>query len=78
LTQQAAHHDEEETAMSDLLKDSGLDGMRGTVEMCDDCDRPTVHLAAPGGVPICGTCGYNPIFDAVEDEDSDSSEFYWD
>ena len=55
--------------MPELLRDSGLDGLRGSVEMCDDCDCPTVHLTAPGGVPICGQCGHNPIFDTIDDDD---------
>ena len=55
--------------MPELLKDSGLDDLRGSVEMCDDCDRPTVHLTTPGGVPICGQCGHNPIFDTIDDDD---------
>jgi hypothetical protein len=55
--------------MLGLLKDSGWDGLRGTVERCDDCETPTIHLAAPSGVPVCSLCGYNPIFDALTDGD---------
>jgi ribosomal protein L37AE/L43A len=51
-----------------LVKDSGWDGLRGSVERCDDCERPTVHLAAPQGVPVCGDCGYSPAFESIEDE----------
>jgi hypothetical protein len=56
--------------MSGLLIDSGLDGLRGTVELCDDCETSTVHLAVPGGVPVCGLCGYNPVFDEIVDDES--------
>jgi hypothetical protein len=56
--------------MISLLKDSGLDGLRGTVERCDDCETPTIHLAAPSGVPVCSLCGYNPVFDDIADDDS--------
>ena len=59
--------------MFGLLIDSGLDGLRGTVEYCDDCDTSTLHLAAPEGVAVCGLCGYNPIFDSITDEAGDDS-----
>jgi hypothetical protein len=59
--------------MSGLLKDSGLDGLRGTVERCDDCETATIHLAAPGGVAVCSVCGYNPAFDDFADDDSDEA-----
>ena len=45
--------------MTLLLKDSGLGGLKGTVQYCADCGKPTVHYRAPGGWPICSTCGYN-------------------
>jgi hypothetical protein len=45
--------------MTLLLKDSGLDGVKGTIQYCADCGKPTVHYRAPGGWPICSTCGYN-------------------
>jgi hypothetical protein len=54
--------------MSELLKDSGWDGMHATVEPCDECEQPTIHLSVTEGVPICTLCGYNPIFDALADD----------
>ena len=57
--------------MSELLKDSGWDGMRATVEACDDCDGPTIHLSVTDGVPICSLCGYNPLFDDLVDDEDD-------
>jgi hypothetical protein len=57
--------------MSGLLIDSGLDGLHGTVEMCDDCETSTVHLAVPDGVAVCALCGYNPVFDDFADDYSD-------
>jgi hypothetical protein len=57
--------------MLGLLKDGGLDGLRGTIERCDDCETSTIHLTAPSGVPVCSLCGYNPIFDALAGESSD-------
>ena len=65
--------------MSNLLINSGWDGMHATVQSCDDCEQPTIHLSADEGVPICAQCGYNPIFDqfAVEAEDSDTAQVYW-
>ena len=56
--------------MVGLLKDSGFDGLRGTVERCDDCESSTVHLAAPSGVAVCTLCGYNPVFDEITDDES--------
>lgn len=41
------------------LKDSGLDGLKGSVQYCPDCGRPTVHYRIPGGLSICNACGYN-------------------
>jgi hypothetical protein len=55
--------------MAKFVKDSGWDDLRGTVEQCDDCENPTIHLAAPGGVPVCSMCGYNPLLDELMDED---------
>ena len=55
--------------MSGLLKDSGWDGLRVTVEGCDDCEGSTIHLTAPGGVAVCSLCGYNPLLAELADED---------
>ena len=54
--------------MSDLLINSGWDGMYGSVQSCDECEQPTIHLSADEGVPICAQCGYNPIFDELADD----------
>ena len=59
--------------MSDLLINSGWDGMYATVQSCDDCEQPTIHLSADEGVAICAQCGYNPIFDEIADE-TDASD----
>ncbi|NWG19551.1 MAG: hypothetical protein HXY39_04410 [Chloroflexi bacterium] len=45
--------------MMTLMKDSGLNGLKGSVQYCPDCGRPTVHYRVPGGLPICNACGYN-------------------
>jgi hypothetical protein len=50
------------------MKDSGWDGLRGTVQRCGSCSRPTIHLAAQGGVAVCSECGYNPAFDSFAEE----------
>jgi hypothetical protein len=39
---------------------SNYDGLHGSILMCEDCERPTVHFTAPGGVPVCGFCGATP------------------
>jgi len=54
--------------MFGLLKDSGWDGLRGTVEGCDDCETSTIHLTAPGGVSVCSNCGYNSLLDELSEE----------
>jgi ribosomal protein L37AE/L43A len=41
------------------LRDSGLDGMKASVEYCPECRKQTVHYTARGGWPICHACGYN-------------------
>ena len=43
--------------MALLLKDCGLEGFKGSVQRCNDCNRPTVHFRRTGGWPICGMCG---------------------
>lgn len=42
-----------------FLKDSGLHGLKGSVQYCGECDRQTVHYRTPDGWPICHACGYN-------------------
>jgi hypothetical protein len=42
-----------------LLKDSGLAGLKGSIQYCADCQKPTVHYRTPNGWPICHACGYN-------------------
>jgi uncharacterized protein (DUF983 family) len=54
-----------------FVKDSGWQGLRGTVQRCGACSKATVHFAARGGVPVCSECGYNPAFDRIAD-DSDT------
>lgn len=53
--------------MAQLAKDSGWSGLRGTVQQCGSCRRPTIHLTAHGGVAVCSECGYNPAFDEIEE-----------
>ncbi|MFO7167626.1 MAG: hypothetical protein DIU80_006315 [Chloroflexota bacterium] len=54
--------------MKHLFKNSGWNGLRGTVQRCDECRRSTIHLAAQGGVPVCSECGYSPAFAAFDDQ----------
>ena len=47
---------------------SSFDGLRGSVLFCHDCQRPTVHLSAQVGLPVCGFCGATPALpDASQD-----------
>ena len=57
--------------MAGLLIDSDWDGLRGTVELCEECDTSTIHLTAPEGIPICSLCGYNSLLDDIIDEADD-------
>ncbi len=59
--------------MRRLFKDSGLDGLKGSVQYCADCGQPTVHYRASEGWPVCGSCGYNADVVAMA-EDCDNSE----
>ncbi|HMO58633.1 MAG TPA: hypothetical protein PKA05_12485 [Roseiflexaceae bacterium] len=45
--------------MVSLLKESGLDGLKGSIQYCADCGKPTVHYRVHQGWPICHACGYN-------------------
>jgi len=49
---------------------SGYEGLHGSVLMCLDCQRPTIHFTAPGGVAVCGFCGATP----VESDDYDETD----
>jgi hypothetical protein len=40
-----------------LLKDCGLEGLKGTVQRCAECGRATVHFHRPASWPACGVCG---------------------
>jgi hypothetical protein len=42
-----------------LLKDSGLEGLKGSIQYCADCQKPRIHYRTSDGWPICGMCGYN-------------------
>jgi len=42
-----------------LLKDASLDGLKGSIQYCADCRKPSVHYRTTNGWPICGMCGYN-------------------
>lgn len=46
--------------MKPLLKDAGLDGLKGSIQYCADCQKPSIHYRTTNGWPICGICGYNP------------------
>ncbi len=52
-----------------LLVDSGLEGLMGSVEYCDDCDDQTVHLSVTDGVAVCNQCGDSPAWDDLDDCD---------
>jgi hypothetical protein len=43
-----------------LLKDASLDGLKGSIQYCADCRKPSIHYRTTNGWPICGMCGYNP------------------
>jgi hypothetical protein len=43
--------------MALLLKDCGLEGFKGSVQRCGECERQTVHFRRTGGWPVCGVCG---------------------
>lgn len=45
--------------MKHLLKDSNLEGLKGTMHYCAECRKLQVHLVAADGWPICHACGYN-------------------
>lgn len=45
--------------MAQRFKDSGLDGLKGSIQYCPDCRRSTAHYRTPDGWPICYACGYN-------------------
>lgn len=49
------------------LRDSGLDGLKATMRHCPECRKQTVHYSAPGGWPICHSCGYNAELEKLAD-----------
>lgn len=52
-----------------LLIDSGLEGLEGSVEYCNDCDDQTVHLSVAEGVAVCHQCGDSPAWDELGDDE---------
>jgi ribosomal protein L37AE/L43A len=51
--------------MMTRLRDSGLDGLKASVQHCPECRKQTVHYSAPGGWPICHACGYNAELEKI-------------
>ena len=43
--------------MALLLKDCGLEGFKGSVQRCAECERATVHFHRVASWPACGVCG---------------------
>ena len=45
--------------MKHLLKNSGLNQLKGLVHYCAECRKLQVHYTTSDGWPICHACGYN-------------------
>lgn len=56
------------------LRDSGLDGMKASVEYCPECRKQTVHYTSRGGWPICHACGYNEEMEKISKDNSKDGE----
>jgi hypothetical protein len=42
-----------------LVKDSGLHGLKASIDFCVECQKPQVHYTTTNGWPVCHVCGYN-------------------
>jgi len=54
--------------MAALFKDSGLEGLKGSIQYCADCGKPTIHYRAQHGWAICYACGFNPDLERLAAE----------
>ncbi len=55
--------------MNVLLKHSGLNGLKGSIQFCADCQKPSLHYRLANGWPVCHACGYNPMLMKLVDHD---------
>jgi hypothetical protein len=52
-----------------LVKDSGLHGLKASIDCCVECQKPQVHYTTTNGWPVCHVCGYNAELEQLfEDE----------
>jgi hypothetical protein len=52
-----------------LVKDSGLNTLKASVQYCGECEKPQIHYAAEHGWAVCHVCGYSAGLDQlIEDE----------
>ncbi len=55
--------------MNHLVKDSGLNNLKASVQRCDECAKPQVHYSAVAGCPVCHVCGYSPVLAQLADDE---------
>ena len=55
--------------MQHLVKDSGLNNLKATIQYCRECQKPQVHYAAAAGCAVCHACGYSPVLEQLIEEE---------
>jgi len=52
-----------------LVKNSGLNNLKASVQYCGECEKPQIHYAADHGWAVCHICGYSAGLEQLADED---------
>jgi hypothetical protein len=52
-----------------LVKDSGLHGLKASIDYCAECEKPQVHYTTTHGWPVCHVCGYNAQLEQLCEDD---------
>ena len=52
-----------------LVKDSGLHGLKASIDYCVECQKPQVHYSTTQGWPVCHVCGYNAQLEQLCEDD---------
>lgn len=52
-----------------LVKDSGLNNLKASIQYCDECAKPQVHYSAGAGCAVCHACGYSSALAQLLEDD---------
>lgn len=52
-----------------LVKDSGLNNLKASIQYCGECEKPQIHYTADHGWAVCNLCGYSAGLEQLADEE---------